>query len=413
MPSFIRSTSKTLKSFLAPLEEEMVEKVTQFCEINSGSLHLQGIAHMHDALKAAFKPLVNDIETHALPPVETINMSGQKKHTTVGPVLFLRKRPHLKRRILLSGHMDTVFGENSAFQQVTQVKPGILQGPGVTDMKGGLVIILYALKAFETLDIASSIGWDVCITADEELGAPGSHAFLEAIRDDYRAGLVYESSITPKGMFARARKGSGKFTWVAHGKAAHAGRSFKKGRNAITYLAEVLVAINALNQNKRNTTLNVGEIKGGEALNIVADLAVAKIDVRTSHPEDAAWTLKQFKYIQTKFKRRGYNLELYGSFGRPVKVMNQQSLALFKRLRKLGALDHQWFSWKDTGGCCDGNNLAENGLAVVDSLGARGGNIHSIDEYLIIDSLVERAHLSALLLADLANGGLEALTSET
>ena len=404
----MQTWAKTLKASLKQHEEVMMKQLYEFCSINSGSHHLQGLAHMHDALEKAFKPLVDTIETHALPPVSTVNIAGEEAHNPIGSLLYLRKRPHLKRRILLSGHMDTVFAEDHPFQSITEIKPGVLQGPGVTDMKGGLIVMLHGLLAFEETDVAKSVGWDVVINADEELGSPGSCEFFKQIRDQYQAALIFEP--TPDScQFARNRKGSGKFTLIAHGKAAHAGAAFYQGRNAIAYLAEALVAIQALNPNKRDVTFNIGKIAGGEALNIVPDLAGAKLDVRTVHPEDEAWVLKQVENIMTRLKRNGYTLTLHGGFGRPVKRVNPASKSLFNRIKALGKLNDIDFTWKDSGGCCDGNNLAEAGLAVIDRLGVCGSGTHTSEEFMMVDSLLERAHLTALLLVDLAEGGLEEL----
>jgi len=276
-------------------------------------------------------------------------------------------------------------------------------------MKGGIVVMLNALSLLEQTEISKSIGWDVVISADEELGSPASRDFFKTIRTRYQAGLVYEPSLHVGGQFARSRKGSGKFTLVTHGKTAHAGRAFNKGRNAITYLAEILVAIDNLNHNHRKVTFNVGQIQGGEALNIVPGTAVAKLDIRTCDPSDEQWVSEQLETILTHFKRDGYTLDLHGDFGRPVKKINPASEILFKRLQTIGKIQSLSFDWEDTGGCCDGNNLAEEGLAVIDTLGVRGGNIHSAEEFMVIDSLVERALLTALLMVDLAEGGLETL----
>jgi len=405
--SSLNHWAKVLTQTLTAHHKTMLEQLHTLCSIPSGSHQLQGLAHMHEALKHLFEPLVDKTETHALPPVPTISLTGEETHTPVGALLYLRKRPHLKRRVLLSGHMDTVFGEQHHITKLTTSTKGRLKGPGVSDMKGGLLVILHALQAFEATPFAETLGWDVIISADEELGSPASRVFLEKIRTRYQAALVYEPAVTPEGGFAKNRKGSGKFTLIARGKTAHAGRAFNKGRNAIPYLAEVLVAIHALNNNDRNITFNIGEIAGGEALNIVPDTAVAKLDIRIRLSEDEAWVNDVLNSIIKQFAREGYHLQLHGSFARPVKRVNPESEALFKRLQHLGGMQGLNFDWEDTGGCCDGNNLAHPGLAVLDTLGVRGGAIHSSDEFIITESLVERASLSALLLVDLARGELE------
>lgn len=385
-----------IHQWLTPQKARMLEQLKSLCEINSGSHHAEGLFTITQALKKQFTPLADTIEIiHSTPDAP--------------PLLFIQKRPALTNRVLLSGHMDTVFGANHPFQTVTEIKPGVLCGPGVSDMKGGLMVILHALCAFEQTAAAKQMGWDVVINADEELGSPTSAAFFKTIRSNYQAALVYEPSLTPAGLFARNRRGSGKFTLTAHGKSAHVGRAFHEGRNAIVYLAPAIQRIDALNADDHDVTFNIGQVHGGDAINRVPDTAYAKIDVRISKLSDEAWVLKQFHDIMEQLKRPGYQLALTGHFGRPVKAVNPATEILFKRLQAVGKHQHLTIDWEDTGGCCDGNNLAENGLAVIDTLGVRGGNIHTSNEFLLTDSLIERATLSAHLLHDLATGGLEAL----
>jgi glutamate carboxypeptidase len=196
---------------------------------------------------------------------------------------------------------------------------------------------------------------------------------------------------------------------IATGKSSHAGRAFDEGRNAICYLAEAILAIHALNGIREGVTLNIGQIAGGEALNIVPDHAIAKLDVRITTPEDEQWVRQQLEKIFLQLKRPDYYLKLVGDFERPVKRVNWSTTELFLRIQQLGKTLGLNLDWQDSGGCCDGNNLAQHGLAVIDTLGVRGGAIHSINEFMLIDSLVERTALSTLLLLDLAEGGLETL----
>lgn len=387
----------------------MIEQLHQFCEINSGTDNLHGLKQMHQALTQAFTPLADQIESRAIPPFAIMSMSGDTVMQQCGDALMIRKRPALKRRILLSGHMDTVYAVSNPFQKLTYINDNHVNGPGVADMKGGLIVILHALQAFEKMDVAESLGWDVLINSDEEIGSPGSSAILDEIAANYQAALVYEPAMTPSGTLAKNRRGSGKLTLVATGKAAHVGRAFDEGRNAICYLAEAVTAIHALNGKRDGVTLNVGKIAGGEALNVVAEKAVAKIDIRITKPEDEFWVREQIGFIIHELKRDQYTLSLHGGFGRPVKRVCPATERLFHRIQMLGNSLGLTIDWQDSGGCCDGNNLARHGLPVIDTLGVRGGNIHSPDEYILLDSLVERAALSALLLQDLACGGLEEL----
>ncbi|HDS3847934.1 hydrolase [Legionella pneumophila] len=387
----------------------MVEQLHQFCEINSGTTNLTGLAIMAETLCSAFKPIADTTELITLPPLSVIDMTGNTVTQSCGDVLFISKRPHLKRRILLSGHMDTVYSASNPFQKLSYLDANQINGPGVADMKGGLIVILHALTAFENTMFAEDMGWDVLINSDEEIGSPASASLFKKLAHRYQAALVYEPAMTPKGTLAKNRKGSGKLTLIATGRAAHAGRAFDEGRNAICYLAEAVTAVHALNGQRNGVTINVGKIAGGEALNVVPDKAVAQLDIRISLPEDEIWVRNELNKIIKQLERPDYSLNVHGTFGRPVKRICAGTERLFHRIQKIGEALGLTIDWKDSGGCCDGNNLAHYGLAVLDTLGVRGGNIHSSDEYILLDSLSERAALSALLLIDLAQGGLEDL----
>lgn len=390
-------------------QQLMVSQLHQFCEINSGTTNLPGLALMLETLAAAYQPLADTLHVKKLMPQPVINMSGNTSLQTCGDILFISKRPHLKRRILLSGHMDTVYPITSPFQKLTYLNDNYVNGPGVADMKGGLIVMLHALMAFEQSDAAEEMGWDVIINADEEIGSPGSSAVLDEIAGNYEAALVYEPAMNDRGTLAKNRKGSGKLTLVATGKSAHAGRAFDEGRNAICYLAEAICMVHQLNGQRAGVTINIGKIAGGEALNVVPDRAVAQLDIRISAPEDEFWVREALDTIVVSLKRTDYSLSVHGGFSRPVKRVCAGTERLFSRIQHLGKELGLSIDWNDSGGCCDGNNLARHGLAVIDTLGVRGGNIHSAEEYIVLDSLAERAALSALLLFDLANGGLEDL----
>lgn len=386
-----------------------IDQLHQFCDINSGTYNFDGLAQMTAVLKTAFQPIADTIETKPLPPIRTIGMDGTITEAPCSDALFIRKRPHLSRRILLAGHMDTVFPVNSNFQKLRYLTEGVINGPGVTDMKGGLIVILHALSAFEQNPVSSQLGWDILINPDEEIGSPSSNVVYKEIASHYQAGLIYEPAIDEQGTIARNRKGSGKFTLVVAGKSAHAGRAFHEGRNAICYLAQAIAAIDALNGQRDGVTINVGIIAGGSAINVVPDKAVAKLDVRISGSEDAAWVQEALHKVQQQIRHPDYSLTIHGEFSRPIKQVCKATERLFTRVQTLASEIGLQINWQDTGGCCDGNNLAHFGVPVLDTLGVRGGKIHSEEEYIVLDSLTEQATLSALLLSDLASGGLEDL----
>ncbi|WP_133138645.1 hydrolase [Legionella genomosp. 1] len=392
-------------------QPEMIQQLLRLCEINSGTTNPNGLADIHSELHRIFSPLADSIESVSFPPLHSIDMNGNSQRLVCGDALFIRKRPELKRRILLGGHMDTVYHVNHPFQTLRYLDENTINGPGVADMKGGLLIILNALEMFEQLPESQSLGWDVFINADEEIGSPASSPWLESMAASYQAGLIYEPAMDAKGTLAKNRRGSGKFTVVATGKSAHVGRAFEEGRNAICYLAQVLLSIHALNGQREGITVNVGKIAGGEALNMVPDKAVAKLDIRVSNSEDELWIQQQLNKILGQEKRQDYQLAIDGQFGRPVKFVDSKTQKLFGCVQRAGERLNLDIVWKDSGGCCDGNNLAQKGLPVLDTLGVRGGAIHSDKEFILLDSFIERTALSLFILQDLAQGSLEAVHS--
>ncbi len=387
--------------------QDMEDLLHTWCAINSGTDHLDGLHQMQLELTKAFGAIADETSVIPFDAITSINMQGEMTLQAIGNALWFRKRPHLTSRVLLTGHMDTVYPVQHIFQTLTYLSANKLNGPGVADMKGGLIVMLYALKAFEQTPLAQFLGWDVFINADEEIGSLASSQFFTQLKHPYLAGLVYEPAMDDIGTLAKNRKGSGKFTLKASGRAAHAGRAFDEGRNAICHLACAIEKIHQLNGMRPGVTLNIGKIAGGQALNVVPDTAVAKIDVRITHASDGSWVMQQLERILTELKKEDYQLILHGEFSRPVKQVAPNTCKLFERLQQVARTLNLTLGWQDSGGCCDGNNLAAQGLAVLDTLGVRGGRIHSVDEYILLDSLTERAHLSAQFLINLAQHGLE------
>jgi glutamate carboxypeptidase len=303
--------------------------------------------------------------------------------------------------------MDTVFPADDAFQAARWREPGVLNGPGVADMKGGLLVMLHALQALEVSPWAERLGYQVVINADEEVSSLGSAPLLIDSAQRAQVGLVYEPATTPEGVLAGARKGLAAFTLVARGVSAHAGRDHAAGRNAVVAAADFAVRAAQLSGQRDGLTINIGKIEGGGATNVVPDLALCRLEARVATHEDRHWIEAELNRLATVVSAdHRLELKLHGRFTRPPKPFDAPTKALFEAVARCGADLGQAISWRPTGGCCDGNNLAETGLPVVDTLGVRGGLIHSRDEFLIVDSLVERAQLSALLLMRLGSGAI-------
>lgn len=384
----------------------MLDNVIQWSNVNSGSYNALGLERMAAVLSQAFSALECEGNIYSLPPIEEVDKQGERKKVDLGPLLNFRKRPDAPVQVLLVGHMDTVYGLEHPFQTAVRKGDNILLGPGVTDMKGGLCVMLHALKLFEETKDAQMLGWEVLINPDEEIGSPGSAPFLAERAKKHQVGLLFEPAMDEAGTLAGARKGSGNFAVQVKGRASHAGRDFHLGRNAISALARIVAEIDALNGQKEGVTINVGHIEGGDAINIVPEDAICRLDVRTLEKEDEAWVKDHLDAIITKaHQQEGITAKLSGFFTRKPKVLSPKMMKLYELVMDVAKGLNQHISFKPSGGCCDGNNLADAGLSNVDTLGVCGGRIHSVEEYLLIDSLEKRARLSAAILTRLSVQG--------
>jgi glutamate carboxypeptidase len=299
--------------------------------------------------------------------------------------------------------MDTVFGADHPFQTLTWQEGNILNGPGTADMKGGIAVMLAALKAFECSAFAPQLGYDVLLNSDEETGSHASARLIADLAKGKAAAFTYEPAL-PDGTLAGARPGSGNFSITLHGKAAHAGRNPEDGRNALLAAADLALRLAGL----RNPALKVNpaRIDGGGPNNIVPDLAILRINLRPETPEAMAAALADMQSaIKAVCAAHDVHAHLHGGFNRPPKPLDAKTEHLFQLVRGCGDDLGLPITWKATGGVCDGNNIAATGIPVVDTMGPRGGAIHSDKEFLIVDSLEERARLSALSLVRLAQKG--------
>lgn len=394
--------------YLSPIREQaehMLDLTVKWANINSGSYHLEGLARMAKALEDNFHWLSPSImEQIPLPPQEAVDDKGQVFQQELGKLLRFVKRPEAPLQILFVGHYDTVFPKDNHFQTCQFIDEKTLNGPGVTDLKGGIVVMLKALEILEKSPWADKIGWEVLLNPDEEIGSIGSAAELEKAAKRHHFGLIVEPSLADGTMVSK-RKGSGNFSLVVHGRAAHAGRDFGEGRNAIALLAEITQALYGLNDMERGILVNPGIVRGGTTLNTIAALAILRFNVRMDHLREMDELKQKIDGILDSFRgRNGFEIELHGRFTRPPKEIGPGIEKLQKLIMETAEGLGQNMQWKPSGGVCDGNNLAAAGLPNVDTMGVRGGEIHSDREYLIVDSLVERAELMALLLMRLASG---------
>jgi glutamate carboxypeptidase len=382
----------------------MLAQVEAWAAMNSGTRNLAGLATMAGVLGDAFASLPGQITLVDPTPVDSVGADGVVAAIEHGKHLHLVVRPDAPVRMLFTGHMDTVYPVDHAFQSLQRREDGRLNGPGVADMKGGLAVMLAALRAIEASPLAARIGYDVVINSDEETGSFSSAALLNSAAEGKIAALTYEPALAD-GTLAGARGGTGNFSIIVHGRSAHAGRNPEDGRNALVAAADIAVRLSKVRGPR--LAVNPARIEGGGPNNVVPDLAILRINFRPATLDEITRAQSHIdSAVAMVSAEHDVRIEVHGSFNRPPKPIDAGAARLFDLVKASGADLGLDIAWKATGGVCDGNNIAAAGVPVVDTMGVRGGAIHSADEFMIPDSLAERAALSAVTILRIAEGRL-------
>ncbi|MFI5355874.1 MAG: hydrolase [Opitutales bacterium] len=371
--------------------ESLRDLLIRWCNQNSGSGNLAGLEALRGLLAAEFATLSGA-------QVESVALRG-----TAAQALRIRVRPEAPQQLLLSDHYDTVYGADHPFQRCDLTGADTLRGPGVVDSKGGIVVMLAALRALESAPHAAQLGCEIILSPDEEIGSAGTEPLLVEAARRHRLALVFEPARS-NGDLVKSRKGTGIFTVTVHGRAAHAGRDPAAGRNAILALAELLPRIDALGR-LPGVMVNIGRMAGGGAVNIVPDLALVEINARATQTDDAAKFETALREIIAPVNSRdGFRAEIAGRFNRLPKVETPAECALFAAWQRCASEVGVTVDWQHVGGGSDGNILSAAGLPNLDGVGPVGDHLHSPQEYIRLSSLTERAQIAARFMAGVARG---------
>jgi glutamate carboxypeptidase len=384
-------------------QQPMLEQVQSWSAVNSGSGNLDGLAVTAKMLAEAFSALPGEVALVDPEPVDRVLTDGSINTVAHGQHLLVTVRADAPTQLLFTGHMDTVFPADHEFQKLRWLEDGVLNGPGVADMKGGISVMLAALHAAELSGSLARTGYQILINSDEEVGSPSSAKLIAKLSQNKLAALTYEPAL-PDGTLAGARGGSGNFSVIFSGLSAHAGRNPDDGRNALLAAADLALRLKLLSRD--GLSVNPAKIDGGGPNNVVPDHAILRVNFRPRTPEIVKQTEADLHRIIADIEREhDVRAHLHGSFGRPPKPIDEGATKLFGLVKQCGADLGLSIAWRSSGGVCDGNNIAACGVPVVDTMGVRGGNIHSKDEFLIVESLTERAQLSALTIMRLSEKG--------
>jgi len=382
--------------------ERMCRLIESWANVNSFTHNIEGLDRLRGILKKDFAVLGGEMEEIALLPRNVLDSAGKPSSLPLGKAIRIVKRPNASRRVFLCIHMDTVYEPHHVLQ-TTSIDGNVMKGPGVTDAKGGLAVMLIALEALERSGL--ELGWEVLINPDEEIGSPGSRELFVRAAKENRVGLLFEP-LMQDGSMVNSRKGARTITVIVHGRSAHAGRAVNVGRNAIQALAEFIVRLTE--RKVGEATINIGHIEGGGPVNIVPDLAIGRINIRVTNMTEQETIERWVQELAADINsREGFRVEIHGTPGTPPKVLDAPTQQLIDQMTSCAGELGQTFPWKMSGGISDGNRLAIAGLPNLDSLGPLGGDIHSPDEFLMLESLVPRTKLTASFLMKLATGELE------
>ncbi|MGO8732407.1 MAG: M20 family metallopeptidase [Terriglobia bacterium] len=363
----------------------MLQCLRQTVEIESPSSSKPGVDRLARFLAEEFRRCKGKVRL-VRHPVAGLAVSGQFWASK------LNQKP-----ILLLGHLDTVWEIGTLAQMPFRVRGGRAFGPGVLDMKSGIVIGLWAIRALQALRISPTGPIHFFLNSDEEVSSVAFRKELLAEARGARAVLVLEPAAAG-GALKTARKGVGEFKITVHGRSAHAGVNPAAGVNAILELIRQLLTVQAMARPRQGLTLNVGRIEGGTRSNVVPERAKAWIDVRIPRLLDRAVIEK--KICGLKPHDPETQLEIEGGISRPP-MEREMAVALFRKARALGRAMSMDLTEASTGGGSDGNFTAALGVPTLDGLGAVGDGAHARHEHILIPELPRRTALLAGLLATL------------
>lgn len=300
-------------------------------------------------------------------------------------------------KFLMLGHMDTVYPVGIAAERPLRTEGSKLIGPGVGDMKGGLLVAMYAMRGIQLAGYDNFAELAIFFGCDEEIGSPTGKKYYMPLVQKSDAVLVLEGA-RANGNIVSARKGSGEYKLRVKGKSAHAGVEPEKGANAILELAHQIIALHNLNGIAPGVTVNAGIVGGGTRTNVVPDDCFVEVDTRAVTPKGAQIIHDAILNLANQTHVNGTTIQVEGRFGYPPMAKTPAIARMAEWAVQLGSQMDLVFTDQSTGGASDANNVAAAGIPVLDGLGPSGGLDHSPDEYIDRDSIIPRTQLLAALL---------------
>ncbi|WP_319521514.1 M20 family metallopeptidase [uncultured Desulfosarcina sp.] len=379
-----------IQAFMDGRVEKFISDLETLVNIDSGSDNLAGIEAVARVLDPRLKAIgfttcLKKLGTQGVPCLEAFNVSEEEK----SDILFL-------------GHMDTVFPDNEAAKRPFSMDGRRATGPGVSDMKGGLVLALHTLEALHDAGVLDRLAVRVCFNGDEEVGSKASRRWIENHALNSRRVFVFEPC-RPAHRFVLNRKGGGVFTITASGVSAHAGVEPEKGANAAVEIAHQVLAVQRFNDDaEKGISAHVTVLRSGEKTNIIPDKAQAKVDVRVARKDQIARVESFFRSMPDRTHVPGVSLTVRGAVERPPMEADDRAMALWRLFEKKAESIGLTVDATTTGGCSDGNWSSALGIPTIDGMGPVGGNAHRSDEYVDLSSIVPQIQLIASVCQSIA-----------
>lgn len=367
--------------------DQYLEELRPLINVDCGTKTTEGVTHVAKLMQKKYQ----DLGWHT----ELVGLGS-----AVGKGVFATNKPDAQQYdVLLVGHLDTVFPEGTAAERPMSLDEKNAYGPGVSDMKSGLLNIVWAIRQLEDADL-NRLSIAVTMNPDEEIGSPHSHHWIGEHAKKSKCVLVAEAARLD-GSLVKARKGASTYKLSFSGRASHAGNAPEQGRSTITELAHWILEINKLANPEVGTTLNVGVVKGGDAGNIVPDKAEALVDLRFRSADE----YKRVNQVLTDMAKTSFTPDIGISLTQislmPAMDPSAETEKLMALVERCGKEEGIEITWQSVGGGSDANHTAALGVPSLDGLGPIGGNFHSPQEYLVLDSIIPRIKLLKRVISSL------------
>ena len=398
----LSDAERAMVAWVDERDEQILAELSRHVDMNTGTGNIDGLNQYRDLLESELSSLGLSTQTHSSAPLEVLTCEGGQ--VNIADHLSATLTGGDGQKVLINGHMDTVFSADDEFQSLKIEDDGTLKGPGVADMKGGIVIMLNALRAIKDQGLLDDVNLTVLFNSDEEIGSLGSRELIETLAKQHDIGLVFEGSYN--NLVTRARKGLGQARLKVTGRESHAGGAHEEGVSANLELAHKVVNIEALTDYSEKLTVNTGVMAGGEKRNTVPGCADAYVDMRFPTREGGDQLKEGIQKIAgtqytSNAKYPGLpKTESWAVLHRPVKPQHPKVDSLIGQAMGISVLVGDPIAGtRYSGGGTDGSIAQGVGLPTMDSLGMDGKGAHSSREMSTVKSLIERTKLAAIMLA--------------